>query len=58
MIGFERLQTLKLVAELWQDPDAMAAIGEALEDAKAGRILKFKGEPKVREILKAARRRG
>ncbi len=57
LIDFERLQTLKMVAGLWQDPDAMAAMKEAFEDVKAGRVLKFKGVPKVRGILKAARAR-
>jgi prevent-host-death family protein len=55
MIGFERLQTLKMIAGLLQDPDAMAAMKVAIDEANAGRVLRFKGEPKVREILKDPR---
>jgi prevent-host-death family protein len=57
MIGFERLQTLKLIAGLWQDPDAMAAMKEAIDQANAGRMLRFKGVPNMRKMLKEPRAR-
>lgn len=58
IISFEELQTLKAVARLWQDPEALRSMRLALEDAKAGRTLKFSGAPKVEKILAAARKKG
>jgi prevent-host-death family protein len=59
IIDFERLQTIKMIAELWQDPEAMRRMREAFEDVKAGRVLRVKGKmPKVRELLKLARASG
>jgi prevent-host-death family protein len=58
IIDFERLETLKSLARLWQDPEALRAMKEANEDVKAGRVLKMKGIPRVSEILKAARAKG
>jgi prevent-host-death family protein len=58
LIDFERLETLKSLARLWQDPEALRAMKEASEDIKAGRVLKMKGVPRVSEILKAARAKG
>ena len=58
LIDFERLETLKSLARLWQDPEALHAMKEANEDVKAGRVLKMKGVPRVSEILKAARAKG
>lgn len=55
LIDFERFETLKGLARLWQDPEALRAMKEANEQVKAGRVLKMKGRPKVAEILKAAR---
>ena len=57
LIDFERLQSLKAFAGLWQDADAMAAMKEAFEDVKAGRVVRMKRIPKVRELLKIARAR-
>ncbi|MGH8007618.1 MAG: type II toxin-antitoxin system prevent-host-death family antitoxin [Candidatus Binatia bacterium] len=58
LIDFERLETLKSLARLWQDPEALRAMKEASEQVKAGRTLKMKGVPKLAEILKAARAQG
>ena len=58
LIDFERLETLKSLARLWQDPEALRAMREANEQVKAGRVLKMKGEPKIAEILTAARAQG
>src|SRR5213593_2049707 len=58
LIDFERLETLKSLARLWQDPEALRAMKEASEAAKAGRVLKMKGVPKVDAILKAGRTQG
>ncbi len=57
LIDFERLQTLKAFAGLWQDADAMAAMKEAFEDVAAGRVVRMKRMPTVRELLKIARAR-
>lgn len=58
LIDFERLETLKRIARLWQDPEAMRAMREASEDVKAGRVLKLKRMPSVSELLKTAREKG
>ena len=58
LIEFEQLETLKSLARLWQDPEALRAMKEAAESLKAGRFLKMKGAPKVDAILKAARAKG
>lgn len=57
ILNFEQLQTLKAVARLWQDPEALRAIRSGLDDVKAGRTLKFSGTPNVAKILAAARKR-
>ena len=58
IVNFEHLETLKAVARLWQDPEALRAMRSALDDVKAGRTLKFCGTPNVDKILAAARRKG
>jgi len=58
IINFEELQTLKAVARLWQDPEALRSMRLALEDSKAGRRLKYSGTPNVEKILAAARKKG
>ena len=58
IVNFEQLETLKAVARLWQDPEALRAMRSALDDVKTGRTLKFSGTPKVEKILAAARKRG
>jgi antitoxin YefM len=57
LIDFERLQTLKMVAGLWQDPEAMAAMREAFEDVKAGRRIRMRRMPTLKELLRIARAR-
>lgn len=58
LIDFERLETLKRIARLWQDPEAMRAMKEATDDVKAGRVLKLKHLLGVQGLLKAAREKG
>ena len=58
LIDFERLETLKRVAQLWQDPEALRAMKEAAEDVETGRVLKLKKVPQVHKLLAAARQQG
>lgn len=58
IVNFEQLQTLKAVARLWQDPEALRAMQASLNDLKKGRILKLSGAPTVDRILAAARKKG
>jgi len=58
MIDFERLETMKSLARLWQDPEALRAMREAADDLAAGRVLRTRHTASVRELLKTARKRG
>jgi prevent-host-death family protein len=58
LIDFERLETLKRIARLWQDPEAMRAMKEAADDVKAGQVLKMKRMPGIQVLLKVAREKG
>ena len=58
LVNFEQLQTLKAVAQLWQDPEALRAMRKSLDDVKAGRVLRLSGAPTVQKILSAARKKG
>jgi len=58
LVNFEQLQTLKAIAQLWQDPEAVRAMRKSLEDIKAGRVLRLSGVPNVQRILFAARKKG
>ncbi len=58
IMEFERLETLKSIARLWQDPEALRAMGEAAEDVKKGRVLKASQMPGVQGLLEAARKKG
>lgn len=58
LVNFEQLQTLKAVAQLWQDPEALRAMRNSFADAKAGRVLRLSGAPTVQRILAAARKTG
>ena len=58
LIDFERLETLKAVARLFQDPEALRAMRDADADLKAGRFLTFKKPPSVAKLLAEARARG
>ncbi|MGH7796230.1 MAG: type II toxin-antitoxin system Phd/YefM family antitoxin [Candidatus Binatia bacterium] len=37
IVNFEQLQTLKTVARLWQDPEALRAMSKSLDDVKTGK---------------------
>ena len=58
IINFEDLQTLKAVARLWQDPEALRAMQESMSDLKKGKVLRLTGTPDVRQILTVARKKG
>jgi prevent-host-death family protein len=53
LIDFERLETLKSLTRLWQDPEALRTMKEANEQVKTGRVLRMKGRPKIAEIARA-----
>lgn len=58
IVNFEQLQTLKAVARLWQDPEALRAMRKSLDESKAGKTLKLSGTPSVEKILAAAGKKG
>jgi len=58
IVNFEHLETLKAVARLWQDPEALRAMQESIQDLKKGRVMKLSGVPTVSKILAAARKKG
>jgi prevent-host-death family protein len=58
LIDFEKLETLKSLTRLWQDPESLRAMKESLDAAKAGRMLKMKGRPAIAAILKTTRAQG
>lgn len=58
IVNIEHLETLRAVARLWQDPEALSAMHESIEDLKNRRTLKLSGMPKVGRILAAARKKG
>jgi prevent-host-death family protein len=58
IVNFEQLQTLRAVARLWQDPEALKAMRTSLDEVKQGRTLKLSGAPTVDRILTAARKKG
>jgi prevent-host-death family protein len=58
LIDFERLETLKSVARLWQDPEALRAMREATDDLAKGRTIGTRRIPRVHELIKLARAQG
>ncbi len=58
IINFDDLQTLKAVARLWQDPEALRAMQESMSDLKKGKVLRLSGTPEVHRILTVARKKG
>ncbi len=58
IVNFEDLQTLKAVARLWQDSEALRAMQESMSDLKKGKVLRLSGTPDVRRILAVARKKG
>jgi prevent-host-death family protein len=57
IVNFEQLQTLKAVARLWQDPEALRAMRLSLDEVNQGKTLKLSGAPTVERILTAARKK-
>ena len=58
LIDFDRLETLKSLARLWQDPETLRAMREARDDVAAGRVLRIRRVPKIRDLISMARKRG
>jgi len=60
IVNFDRLQTLKAVARLWQDPKALRAMRRSLDESKQGKMLKLKRPETltVEKILSVARKKG
>jgi prevent-host-death family protein len=58
LIDFDRLETLKSVARLRQDPEALGAMGEAEDDLRAGRVLRARKMPGIRQLISRARAQG
>jgi prevent-host-death family protein len=58
VIDFERLQLLTELARLWQDPQSLAHIRVAHEEARKGRVFRLKGTPSVKNLVKLARNKG
>ncbi len=58
IVNFEDLETLKAVARLWQNPEALQAMRKSLEDIKSGKVLRLSGAPTTQKILAAARKNG
>ncbi|MSQ47575.1 MAG: type II toxin-antitoxin system prevent-host-death family antitoxin [Deltaproteobacteria bacterium] len=58
LIDIERLETLKSLVKLWQDPKVLRAMTEASEQVKEGHVLRMTGVPKIEDILKTARTQG
>lgn len=50
--------TRRVAPGLWQDPEALRAMQDSINDLKKGRMLKLSGGPKIRRILAAARKKG
>jgi prevent-host-death family protein len=57
IVNFEELQTLKAVARLWQDPEALQAMRKSLDAVKTGKVLRLSGTPTTQKILAAARKK-
>jgi prevent-host-death family protein len=58
IVNFDELQTLKAVARLWQDPEALQAMRKSLDAVKTGKVLRLSGTPTTQKILAAARKNG
>lgn len=58
LIDFERLETIKQIARLWQDPEALRAMREADDEVRAGRGMRLRKIPGVRELISKARGQG
>lgn len=58
VMDFERHQLLAELARLWQDPQSLAHIRAAHEEASSGRVLRLKGTPTVKRLVQMARAKG
>ena len=58
IIDFERLQLLIEIGRLWQDPQSLAHIHAAHDEAKTGRVYRLKGAPTVKRLVSLARSKG
>lgn len=58
VMDFERHQLLAELARLWQDPRSLAYIRAAHEESRAGRVLRLKGAPTVKRLVRLARSKG
>ncbi len=58
IINVDHLETLRALARLWQDPEALQAMRESMDDLKKGKTLQLSGVPKVNRILASARKKG
>ena len=57
IVNFEQLETLKAVARIWHDPEALRAMQESFQDLKKGKAIKLTGKPSVGKILAVARKK-
>ena len=57
IVNVDHLETLRAVARLWQDPEALRAMRESVNDLKKGKTLQLSGVPKVGRILANARKK-
>jgi antitoxin YefM len=58
LIDFERLETLKWLARLWSDPEAMRRMKQGMDGVKEGSAIKLKGPATVENLLRVAREQG
>lgn len=58
LMNFDQLAALKAVARLWQDPEALRAMQDSLDQVKKGKTLRFSGAPNIKRILATARKNG
>jgi prevent-host-death family protein len=58
IIDFERLQMLIELSRLWQDPQSLAHIRAAHNEAKTGRAYRLNGVPTVKRLVSLARSKG
>ncbi len=58
IIDFERLQMLIELSRLWQDPQSLAHIRAAHDEAKTGRVYRLNGVPTVKRLVSLARSKG
>jgi prevent-host-death family protein len=58
VIDFERYQLLAELARLWQDPQSLAHIRVAHDEARTGRSLRLKGSPTIKKLVELARSKG